>query len=316
MSVQEVPMKIGVVGARGRLGAITLRTLERLDAVDAIAIEALETLPDGLDAVINTAPLPNADLHQLALNSSCHVVDVTVDDRLIREMLALHSLARQKQRCLIAMAGLAPGLTGLLARNMLTSIPNAYKVQISLLQNSSGTAGRKGTLDMLNRLTDPMCIYKSRPYFHSLGKRLSTRRMFDFYTPELEFMAEANKIQFVTGFDNRIMNSAIAAMAVVRRLSPPMFRWICHTIADGKARTSEATAEEIELAAIVFNSEDTVIAERLIRLESDYGATATVACTAATLAVKGLPYTGAGHLCDFLELNAVLDHLVVQTQLL
>ena len=68
MSLQNVPSKIGVVGARGRLGAIILRALERLDGVDAVATE---TLPDGLDAVINTAPLPSADLHRRALKSNC-----------------------------------------------------------------------------------------------------------------------------------------------------------------------------------------------------------------------------------------------------
>ena len=312
MSLQNVPSKIGVVGARGRLGAIILRILERLDGVDAIAIE---TLPDGLDAVINTAPLQGADLHRLALKSNCHVVDVTIDGSLIREIIALHSLAQQQARCLIAMAGLAPGLTGLLARKMLTSTPNADKVQVSLLQNSSGTAGRQGALDMVNLLTDPMCIYKSRPYPNRHGKDLSTRKMFDFYTPELEFMVEANEIDFVTGFNNRYMNSAMATMAVVRRLSPPIFRWIRDAVADAKARTSDATAEEIELGAVVFNSEDKVIADRLVRLVSDYGATAAVACAAATLAVKGLSHTGVGHLCDFFELDAILEHPLVQGQL-
>lgn len=312
MSEQHFPMKIGVVGSRGRLGAIILRALERLDGVDAIAIEAL---PDGLDVVISTAPLPNADLPRLALQLHCHVVDVTIDGRLIREMLGLHSLAQQQKRCLIAMAGLAPGLTGLLARQMLTSTPNSEKVQVSLLQNSSGTAGRKGTVDMVNLLTDPRCIYKNRPYPHRLGNRQSTRKMFDFCTPELEFMAEANRIRFVTGFESGITNSAMAALAVVRRLFPPIYNRIRDAVADTKALTSQATAEEIELGAIVFNSEDTVIADRLVRLVSDYGATAAVACAAATLAGKGLPYTGAGHLCDFFELDTILDHPLVQAQI-
>ncbi len=313
MSLQNVPSKIGVVGARGRLGAIILRALERLDGVDAIAIE---TLPDGLDAVINTAPLPSADLHRLALKSNCHVIDVTIDGRLIREMLALHSLAQQQARCLIAMAGLAPGLTGLLARQMLTSTPNSEKVQVSLLQDSSGTAGRRGTVDMINLLTDPMCIYKNRPYPHRPGNRRSTRKLFDFHTPELEFMVEANRIRFVTGFENGITNSAMAALTVVRRLLPPVYRRIRDTVAAAKARRGEATAEEIELGALVFNCEDKAIAARLVRLVSDYGATAAVACATATLAVKGLPYTGAGHLCDFFELDAILDHHLVQEQIL
>ena len=305
-------MKIGVVGSRGRLGAIILRALERLDGVDAIAIEAV---PDGLDALINTAPLPSADLHRLALKLNCHVVDVTIDGRLIREMLTLDSLAQRQERCLIAMAGLAPGLTGLLARQMLASTPNSEMVQVSLLQNGSGTAGRKGTLDMINLLTDPMCIYKTRSYPHRFENRQSTRKMFDLYTAELEFMVESNRMRFVTGFENGPTNSAIAVLAIVRRLFPSIYRRIRDTVADAKARTSEATSEEIELGAIVFNAEDSLIAHRLIRLMSDYGATAAVACAAATLAVRGLPYSGAGHLCDFFTLDAVLEHPFVQEQI-
>lgn len=158
----------------------------------------------------------------------------------------MHSMAQQQARCLIAMAGLAPGLTGLLARKMLTSTPNAEKVQVSLLQNSSGTAGKQGSLDMVNLLTDPMCIYKSRPYPNRHGKDLSTRKMFDFFTPELEFMVEANEIHFVTGFNNRYMNSAMATMAVVRRLSPSIFRWLRDTVADAKARASVPVLRENE----------------------------------------------------------------------
>lgn len=305
-------MKIGVVGARGRLGAITLRTLQRLDSVDAIAIE---TLRDGLDAVINTAPLPDVAVHRLALMSRCHVIDVTLDRTRIREMLALHSLARQQQRCLIAMAGLAPGLSGLLARELLRSTPHAEKVQVSLLQSSSGTAGRKGTLDMLNLLTDPRCAYKRRPYPHRLEARVAKRRMFDYFTPELEFLATAKRVQYVTGFESCLMNSGIAALAVVRRLSPPIFNWIRDAVAGAKARAGNAKAEEIELGAIVFNSAEKVISGRLIRLASDYGATSAVACAAAMLAVRGLPYTGAGHLCEFIALDTMLDQPVVQTQI-
>ena len=312
MSLQTIPSKIGVVGARGRLGAYVLRMLEGLDSVDAMAIE---TLPDGLDAVINAAPLLNADLHRLALKSNCHVVDLTTNGKLIREMLTLNSLAKKQARCLIAMAGLAPGLTGLLARDMLTSTPNAEKVQVSLLQNSSGTAGRQGTIDMVNLLTDPKCIYKNRPYPSRLDQGWSNRKMYDFYTPELEFILEANKIHFVTGFNHRYMNSAIATMAVVRRVSTPIYRWIRDIVADAKARTPEATAEEIELGAMAFNAENAVINECLFCLASDYGATAAIACAAATLAVEGLSHTGAGYLCDFFELDAILEHPLVQAQL-
>jgi hypothetical protein len=306
-------MKIGVVGSRGRLGAIMMRTLERQDGVDAIAIGAS---PVGLDAVINAAPLRDAAFHRLALDSGCHVIDVTIDLGLIQEMLALDAVARQQGRCLVAMAGLSPGLTGLLAREMLTRFTSAEYVQVSLLQNTAGTAGEQGTREMIDLLTRPECHFEKRPYRQRIGSPPSVRRLFDLDSPELEFLDEAAKMQFVTGFDSRIMNAAIYTLALVRRAAPPIYTWLRDTIARRKARAGEAAVENIELGALALTRNGAVLAGRLIRLASDYGVTAAISCAAASLAVRGLAHAGAGHLSDFVALDTLLDQPIVKTQIL
>ena len=105
-------MEVGIIGARGRLGTAIMNTLNRIGGIQAVAIEVPKV---ELDAVINAAPLPDVCLHRQALSLGCHVVDVTINPDLIRQMLTLDELAQQRNQCLITMAGLAPGLTGLLA---------------------------------------------------------------------------------------------------------------------------------------------------------------------------------------------------------
>lgn len=290
-----------------------MRTLDRSEGVESIA---LEVPTPGVDAMINTAPLRDTELHRLALDSGCHVVDVTIDRGLVGQLLALDAVARRQDRCLMAMAGLLPGLSGLLARDMLTRVARADSVQVSLLQSSAGTAGEQGTREMIDLLTRPECRFEKRPYPQRQGESPSARGLFDLDSPELEFMDEAARMRFVTGFDGRTLNAVMYALALVRGVAPPVYRRFRDAIARRNARTGEATVETIELGVLALTGVDDVLAGRLLRLVSDYGATAAVACAAATLAVQGHARAGAGHLSDFVTLDTLLGHPIVRTQIL
>ena len=305
-------MKIGVVGARGRLGFMIMRTLAQ-QGIEAIAIEEF---PHGLDALINTAPLQDAEFHQMALTAGCHVIDVTIGRKLIREMLTLDAFAREQERSLIAMAGLAPGLAGLLASDMLARVTGADKVQVSLLQSSAGTAGKHGVREMIDLLTRMECHFEKRPYPHCSNNAPATRKLFDFDTPELDFLDNAARMAFVTGFDRSSLNRVMYAGSLIRRIAPWFYLRLRNMIADQKAKASEGEIETIELGALALTREGTVLAQRLIRLTSDYGTTAAVACSVAISAATGLLPPGAGCLGDFVELNTLLEHPIVKTQIL
>lgn len=306
-------MKIGVFGAQGRLGAMILRILAGQNSVRAAGFDAS---PEGLDAIINAAPLRDAALHRRALNCGCHVIDVTVDRGLIRELLALDDLARQQGRCMMAMAGLSPGLTGLLARDMQARVPKAACIQVSLLQSSAGTAGEQGTREMIDLLTRSGCEFKQRPYPQRPGEPPSIRRLFDLDGPELEFLDGAVSVRLVTGFDSRHMNTIISILALLRGTAPQIYSRLRDTIARRKAQAGESGVEAIELGAVALTRDGNVLASRMLSLASDYGATAAIASASAMLAVQGRTQTGAGHLRDFIGLEPLLDHPVVRAQVL
>lgn len=311
--MERSPLRIGVLGARGRLGSMIMRVLERQDGVCALA--AGQDFPD-LDAVINTAPLRDATWHRNALEAGCHVVDVTIDRGLVRSLLALDPAARQHGRSVIAMAGLAPGLTGLLARQSLAHFPAAGRVQVSLLQSAAGTAGKQGTRDMMDLLTQPPCNYRQRVVPVGTGISPATRKLFDMDTPEQEFLQDAARMHFVTGFQSRFLNLAVHGLALLRGPAPRAYGWLRDTIADIKAGSKEASVEAIELGALALDGEGRVLAMQSIRLASDYGATAAIACAAALHAAQGRTPAGAGHLGDFMALATLLDHPLLSPQLL
>lgn len=235
-------------------------------------------------------------------------MDVTINPDLIRQMLALDELAQQHNRCLITMAGLAPGLTGLLAKEMLQICPKADFVQVSLLQSTSRTSGKQGTLEMLDLLTNPDCQFAQCPYLQSDATQASRRGLFDFANPELMFLPEADKLSLVTGFDNDNLNRMIRVLGWIRQIFPAGYYFLRGTVAQSKAKARQAADESIKIGAITLDQAGNALAGRCLKLDSDYGVTAAIASATAVLAIQGLPTSGAGHLSRFIALVTLLNH--------
>lgn len=165
---------MGVIGASGRLGRLIVKTGVRHGFdVTAFASQPSSDWPDGtrfvrltgtdggllpegapLDVVMIAAPVTSNELHRRCLSNGIHVVDVGIAEDHVRACLALADEARERDRCLVAMAGLAPGLTGLLGMRVCERHPDADVVDVTLVQSARGTAGDQGTRDMLDLLTD------------------------------------------------------------------------------------------------------------------------------------------------------------------
>jgi NAD(P)-dependent dehydrogenase (short-subunit alcohol dehydrogenase family) len=177
-------MRVGVVGATGGLGRSIASRLEAAGAVvvtvdprrlgqDSTGLETgpaagsadaeLGRLLATLQALVVAAPLTDVAVHRMAVRNSCHVVDVNVGE-LNRALLTLDEEAVEDGRSVVAMAGLAPGLTGLLGGEVLSMFePAATRVCVALLQSPTGAAGVQGARDMLDLLTAPDAGYRLRP---------------------------------------------------------------------------------------------------------------------------------------------------------
>ena len=224
-----------------------------------------------------------------------------------RELLALDNLARDRRRCVVAMAGCAPGLTGVLAADMLDEFARrGGRVVVALIQSPTGTAGEDGTRVMLNMLTEPGVAYRGRPVQEATGAVVPIR-LFDLCNAEAEVSGLGAKLELATGFDPARAHWQLRALRGVRSIVPAVYR---DPVARRKARTS-GKREVTKLSAVAIDSEATPVAGRLLTLASDYGATAAVAAVAATASAHGRLVPGAGHLLRFLTLGELLATPVV-----
>ena len=312
---------IGVVGAGGRLGTIVLRTLaEEGHRVVGLASRpgrnwpvgsqfrpfgssddpaVLRRASAGLDAVIAAAPLAPAMCEAL-LDEGCHVVDVGIDAARIRALQGLGDRAKAEGRCLVTMAGLAPGLSGMLGREALTTAGEGSRVTVRLVQSAQGVAGLRGTRDMLDLLTDPAGAART-------GSNRSTGLMVrPFPTPETAIWPADPNIGYVTGFDSAALNIGVAGLAGLRGLAPVAYHSVRDRIAKAKARAPAPADETVVLEAVVFDAAGQSSAGRRLRLLSDYGATAAVACIAARMCLCAELPPGAAPLGRLVPLQSVL----------
>ncbi|MGD1918958.1 MAG: hypothetical protein ACFCAD_08720 [Pleurocapsa sp.] len=331
--------KIGVVGAGGRLGTEIVKTLaSQLVAVVAIASsrknswgdlvsyheypsnstpQHLQQLFQELDAVINAAPVSSSILQREAIAAGCHVIDVGIKTKVIEELLQLDELAKTQQRCLVTMAGLAPGLIGLLGTELLFRTPQAEFVDVCLIQNSQGTSGERGTKDMLDLLTiDGKKLSSCLVAQEEESLDTAEVKAFSFNTPESLFLGDRDRMRFYTAFNRPILNTLIVNLGRIRQYTPNVYKLLRNKIAATKATQSIPDGEAILLSAVARKSDGQVASWDYYRLVSDYGATAAIACTTADLILKEQCNSGAGCLGDFVNLKTICQHPWMQNMIL
>lgn len=328
-------VRIGVVGANGRLGSMMVETLQRHDDVEVVAISSirrpqwpdsvvhhrfdgtmgspqeLRSVLSGIDALISAAPSRDADLHAVAIESGCHVMDVSVQLEVIKRLLALDELARSQRRSLIAMAGLI-GLTGLAGLELTERAPQAASIQICLIQSANGSAGEHGTREMIDMLTERHNRFHRRVRQSPGQPTVTQTKLFNLASAETDILAGDDKLAFATGFDSPGLNAVIRALAGIRAVAPPVYRTLRDAVARRKATAREATEEDVELSAVALGSAGVVAGWNSLRFDSDYGATAAIACSTAMMAQTGNLRAGAGHLSDFVRLADLIDHPVMR----
>jgi len=322
--------RVGIVGASGRLGRLIVSVATRA----GFDVQALSTRQQGvdtlditrssdrlgrdsllaascaeLDAVIIAAPQTSNALHRLALEAGCHVVDVGISEEVIRAVLTLDSFARERSLTVMVMAGLAPGLTGMLGQAMAQRFRAAETIDIVLLQNSQGTAGKRGVCDMLDMLSDanrsPMTQLNGGVISPS-GK--ASQFAFALPTPEsnlLRPIVQGPAIRYYTLFDAPLMNRTIRLLRVIRRISVKGYGSIRNLVATAKSKQASPTDETICLSAIANGADGSILGREDLVLASDYGATAEVAVALADIALTGLVDSGAGHPAQFTDWASV-----------
>ena len=330
--------KIGVVGATGRLGTEIVKILACQEvAVVAIASKQknswgdsvtyheyglnskpqdLQPLFQKLDAVIIAAPVSSSILQRKAITAGCHVIDVGIQTEVIEELLQLDDLAKDRQCCLVAMAGLAPGLTGLLGTELLTKTSPSNFVDVCLIQNSQGTSGERGTKDMLDLLTSDSKKLKSCLVAKEQSSNILKIKAFSFDTPESVLLLHKERLKFYTVFDRSLLNTLIVNLGRIRQYSLSVYGLLRDKIAAAKAAKSIPDQEAIILSAVAKSSDGKVDSWSSYHLASDYGATAAIACTMTAITLSNRCVFGAGHLGSFVNLETISQHPWMQKVIL
>lgn len=321
--------KIGVLGAGGRLGTEIVRTLSYHGmAVVAIASKPknswgdlvtyheygfdsqpqdLQPLFQKIDAVIVAAPVSSSVLQREAIKAGCHVIDVGIKTKVIEELLQLDNLAKERQCCLVAMAGLAPGWTGLLGTELLARTSPSNFVYVCLIQNSQGTSGEQGTKDMLDLLTSDKKL-QSCLIAQGQSSNIVETKAFRFDTPESVLLSDRERLRFYTAFDRSLLNTLIVNLGRIRHYSPSVYGLLRDKIAATKAAKSIPDQEAIVLSAVAKNADGKIDSWSSYHLASDYGATAAIACTMTAIALSGQCSFGAGNLSSFVNLETISRH--------
>ncbi len=322
--------RIGVVGASGRLGSIVAQevrlagfevepisrsgsSIEPLggNANEAIKLDANSRSCKftGLSAIIIAAPQTSSVLHRYALEAGCNVIDVGIAEATIRDALTLHPLAKERGLNLILMAGLAPGLTGLLGRSMSLRHKTAQSVDVVLLQHKDGVAGRQGTRDMLDMLTDPIHSETvTIPGAETPFSNGMTQLAFRLPTAERNLLlgkAEDPVVSYFTLFNSTPANQAIRVLRTIRSMSDGAYCVVRNAVASMKALKSAKNHETINLFAIATSASGKVLGREELQFASDYGATAKIAVSLADMALSKELTAGAGHPARFTTLQSV-----------
>jgi hypothetical protein len=314
-------VRIGVVGATGRLGRCIVAVLASAGSV-VTPIHRHRTHGDSepqlnsLDALVVCAPLPDVSVHREALANGCHIVDVTVDAQLNEALLASDDLAAAKGRSVIAMAGLAPGLTGALAHAVLDAAGDtAVHAVVTLRQHPKGSAGRQGTRDMLDLLTAPGVRYRARPVYTTAGA-FTQVNMFDLQNPEPQVTGLHDRLELATGWCSGPLDNTLCALTAMRRIAPSLYEKVRDLVASHKAAAATRDEQGVTLSAVALDEQGRPLYGREVRLQSDYGATAAITAAAALSAVHGRTPPGAGHLASFLTADQILAEPLLQPQLI
>lgn len=307
-------LHVGVVGQAGAIGRRVVDGFLQqgvvVHAVDARegSTTSVSAVLDAVSVLIIAAPVSDVALHRAALTRGAHVVDVTLD-RTADELRELDQLARTVNRVMIAMSGLAPGLTGLMALEARLCIgADADEVIVALLQSPTGSAGNRGTIEMLDLVTNRSSQLRRVPVQSPTG-RIRRLRLFSLNNGESRLIVPDPKMLMVTGFSDvggvRWTDSAVRGLRLLRVAAPSLYRWMRDRAASRKTRVA-GERERTVVSVVVTDKNGGVLGSRRLCVSGDYDATAAIAVATSRAAVDGSFEAGAGHLSRFVSSKTLL----------
>lgn len=229
----------------------------------------------GADLVLVAAGQAEPNVQRACHQHRIPCVDVTTDSRLIARISELDADLRAAGLASVVMAGLFPGLSGLLAMRAAADLTQVAGVDVALRQHTNARAGRGGIADMLTLITAP--VRRGHSIEAGFGRRFDgapSLRVID--SPERAVLAEAlgtARVDYWTGWNDPGFTALIAGLVrigVLPRLAPQLASLQRH-------RPQDPEPVELRVRVTGWRGGARARSAWALTADSDYGATARAA---------------------------------------
>ena len=312
---------------RGRQTARSLGTDIPFAQVDIRDLSSLRAaLSNDVGAVIVSVQ-QDQPLAQIAcIEAGIPCLDVTVQPGLLGQIRRLDAQARAAESASIVLAGLFPGLSGLMAKRAAEMLDHVETLDVALCQNSHSSTGVTGIADMLGLLAQPVAqrsgsgtrsvpgFTLTRPIQYPPPFGEKNHRLVHFI--ERELVSEALDIpiaNYWTGYDKASFDRLLATLNRLKILSlfnRPSVRSRLARLIDTGTRASAADDERCAVIAEAsgFKNGQPHLTRVSILAPSDYGATAlSVVAMAKLLTENEMIGTGVHFPAQVTSLQPVIN---------
>jgi saccharopine dehydrogenase-like NADP-dependent oxidoreductase len=302
-------------------------TARQVDLRDTSSL--VNALDPALAAVIVCPRQERPEVQRLCVERRIPCLDVTDEPELIAQVHALDARARQTGTPLLTMAGMWPGLSGLMAVRAAGMLDRVARVDLALCQSTRSKVGPEGIAYMMGSFAKPVVersggrecqvpgfsAKRRIAYPEPFGSR--SHRLVDFV--EGGVLAEVlgvAEVQTWTGFDSAAFQALVSLLRRVGVLGLFRREGAGLRLARLVNAVKELGPDRSEPIALVVEARgDAGGRDQVARLSlmgpSDYGVTAMCAVAMARLSMERADVAGAAHPLRLFELHeviAAIDH--------
>jgi len=299
--------------------ALADRLGEDFRFVDVDNIDGTEI--NDVNAVIVATPQSEPRVQTLCIDRRIPCFDITLSVEFAAKVEALEARAQSTGTPVVVMAGLIPGLSGVIIKQASKDFEKIDEIHLGLLENTqTSSPGTAGTADWLGILAKPVeykgqrhngfSVTRKFIYPEPFGER--TLRLFDY--PESEIIrrkCNASEVYYWTAFDKESFNRLLVLLKWLRVLdlfNVPRMRLRAARIGIGVTRMLKQSDTPVALTVEVSGTKHGKREVTRIGIvgPSDYGTTAMVTVAMVKLLLNDdAQATGVRYPMDIFALPAL-----------
>ncbi|HEY2435804.1 MAG TPA: hypothetical protein VGH93_01390 [Solirubrobacteraceae bacterium] len=285
-----------MLGAQGVLGSVSARAFQREgwrvvragrrpgDGVSLVDLDRPETLRealDGIDVVVNPVPEERLAAERVVLEAGPALVNLSTSPASAGR--ALRREATSARGLVLIHGGVAPGVTGLVAADLLRLHPDADEVELAFTISAGGTSGRSGA-GFIHRYLSTAAHH--RTFQAELDARWGTRTCFEIGPEERGWLSDelvaGRAVRLGIYFRERALQALFVALNRVHLMrAVPRFAFVARR----RRVPAEPSAEPIAEWIAVRRAGERLAARRLDG-HGDYRMTAMAALVFAQALVE------------------------------